>query len=223
VPPSGAGLSYFRRWPGTLGAARVAAVSLPGRDDRFREPLAYTVPAAVQGLRDAVRHVHPLPYVLYGHSLGAVLAFELARTLLSDVDSRAVRGVVVSGRPAPQHPGPLPDGPPARDEDLVEVVEQLTGYPIGAEPELSAVLLPVFRADLTVSAGYRWDGVDPLPVPVVAVGFASDEVARPEAMPEWRAATTGPFRFELLDGDHASPAEAPPGLLAVIRSVLPDG
>jgi pyochelin biosynthesis protein PchC len=220
VPPSGAGRSYFRTWPRTLGESTVAPISLPGRDERFREPLVRTMGDAVRELLPTVERLARARCSLYGHSLGAAIAFELARAVEACRGKGAVASLVVSGRAAPHLDAPVELELPRRPRDLARTVGRLRGSVDAARfhPEVVSLTIPIFRADLTLSAGYRWDGELPLSTPVVAVAFADDEVVPPALVERWAEATTGAFAFHVLDGDHGTPAQAPPALLDVVAA-----
>lgn len=215
LAPSGAGRSYFRRWPPLIGDLTVTAVSLPGRDDRFGEPLPGTVTEAVAAIRARIDST----CVVYGHSLGAVIGFELARAARD-----MVRALVVSGRRAPDRAPALDEHLPRRPAQLRALVEQLGCIPPGtlADPGLMSLIAPALRADLALSAGYQWDGSCPLDISVTALAFAADPVASGPDILGWRAATTGPFGSHLLAGDHTAPAAAPPAVLSVLEAACRD-
>jgi pyochelin biosynthetic protein PchC len=220
VPPSGAGRSYFRAWPRSLGASAVVPLSLPGRDERSREPLVRTMADAVRELLQTIERLATGACSLYGHSLGAAIGFELARTLEARWGAGAVASLVVSGRAAPHLDAPAELELPRRPRDFERAVRRLRGSFEGARshPEVVSLAIPIFRADLTLSAGYRWDGELPLSIPVAAVAFADDEVVPPALVEPWTGTTTGTFAFHVLDGDHGTPAQAPPTLLEIVAA-----
>jgi medium-chain acyl-[acyl-carrier-protein] hydrolase len=157
------------------------------------------------------------PWNLFGHSLGAAVAFEVVRAV-------RMRGgvepnhLVVSGRPAPQAPRtqPLLHALP-RDEFLAAVLDH-GGTPtaVAENAELMHVLEPVLRADFRASETYTWDGTDPVGCSVVVVVAAQDPLfAHREAL-AWRNVTRGPFRVVHVDGDHFHARRPVPALLDVL-------
>src|SRR5688572_16238685 len=122
IPPAGGGVSSFRGWCERLGIAEVGLVELPGRGSRLREPVVASVPVAVHGLVDAIVRGRVAPTALFGHGLGATIAFEAARHL--QARSWPVLALFVSGRRAPTLPccGPALSGLPP--EQLVEEAQR---------------------------------------------------------------------------------------------------
>lgn len=204
LPPSGAGRSFFARWPRRVGGARLLPLSRPGHEERMRSPFAGSLREAASDVVAQVRLREPAAVVLVGHSLGATVAFEAARLLPETV------ALVVSARQAPHLPSRAPAG-----GDLVEAVRSWGGY--GEEPDeaVTALTIPALRADLALSVAYRWDG-GRTGVSVTAVSYDGDVVVDEESVRQWEAATTGPFRAVHLPGHHFTAREAPGPLIAVL-------
>lgn len=215
LPPSGAGTGYFRSWPACEPDLRLIPLALPGREHTFRQPVPATPADAVAGLRRRLAAVEATKIILYGHSLGAVLAFELARA-----ERDRVIALVVSGRQPPDEPSPLVGAVPSRLRELIPLMRRLGGVPepVLANPDLFAVVARAFRADLRLSLAYRWDGTDPLTVPITAVAYEGDRVVTPSTMVGWSRATVGPCRLRVLPGDHATPAARPGPLIELLAA-----
>jgi surfactin synthase thioesterase subunit len=208
LPPSGAGRSYFRAWPRTIGSARVLPLSRPGHEERMREPLASSLVAAAD---DVVARLGGRRTVLFGHSLGAIVAFEATRRWTGDPPV----ALVVSARQAPGLPSRAPA--PDLDDDALLAVLRAWGGP--ADGSVAGMLLPALRADLALSAAYRWDG-GATAAPVTAISYTDDRVVDAAAVRAWAGATTAGCRAVTLDGDHDSARSAPPSLIAVLEGVL---
>jgi surfactin synthase thioesterase subunit len=223
LPPSGAGLGYFRNWPTRLHGLRLVPLALPGREQSFRQPAPTTMADAVAGLRRRLAAVDAGQVVVYGHSLGAALAFELARA-----ERGRVTALVVSARQPSDEPSTVVGAVPSRPRELVPLMRRLGAVPeaVFANPDLFGIVARAFRADLRLSLAYRWDGADPLTVPVTAVAYAGDTVVPPAAMAGWSRATSGPCELRVLPGDHGTPAAGPGplgDLLAAAATVVRSG
>jgi len=223
-PWAGAGAAAYRTWPAALaGIAEVRLVLLPGRDSRRHEPpltdLAALAARAAQGLAG---QLDP-PFALFGHSMGALVAFETAHALRR-LGAPAPARLLVSGRRAPQlprRPGPLLHGLP--DGALVdELRRRYDDIPrlLLEEPELMALFLPVLRADFHALETYGGPPQERLGCAVSAYGGRSDPTAAEAELAAWRETTRGPFDHELLPGGHfyLQTAEAP--LIAALRRRL---
>lgn len=204
-PHAGAGPAAYRRLAQALGDEfRPLIVHLPGRQTRIDEPPCGDLATLLRSLCRAVVPMLATRFVFYGHSMGALLAFELARRL------RRTYGVepdhlVVSGRAAPRLPAPvlrhrLPD------DELWVWMCGLLGTPweveVAADPGMRALLLPALRADLQVCEAYRYRPEPALDCPISSFAGDRDGEARPPDMAGWAEETRGGYRHETLPGDH---------------------
>ena len=202
-PYAGGGSWAFRRWGALAASVEVCAVELPGRGRRMAEPpirrTASLVPLIARGLE---AHLD-LPCAFFGHSLGAVLAFEVAR-LLHRTSGVSPLHLFVSGREAPQLPddGPKYHGLP--DEELKSVLRDLNGTPaeVLENADLMGLMLPVIRADLELSETYSYASGIPLDCPITAFGGRRDATVRPDRLLAWGELTTASFAVRLFEGDH---------------------
>jgi medium-chain acyl-[acyl-carrier-protein] hydrolase len=210
LPHAGAGASVYRAWRDHLPPERVAVVPLqpPGREMRFREPPLTDVQPLVAQLVEALLPVLEPPYAIYGHSLGALVAFELARALRR---ARAPQplGLLVSARPAPQLPRLRPAAHLLPDADLVAELERLGGIPaeIAVDETLLDFLMPLLRADLEVNEDYAYRHEPPLACPIAAFAGRDDPRVPAAEMEPWRAQTDAGFELHVLPGGHFVPFE----------------
>jgi len=203
-PYAGGGASVYRRWAQYLpGTVELLAVQLPGREDRFREPAYRRVEAAVEMLARDLEPQADRPFVFWGHSMGALIAYELTRSLRS-AGRPCPRRLMVSGRQAPQLPEPLPPIPDLADEPFVaELQKRYGGVPeaIARDPEIRAVFLPTIRADLELVNTYVHQPGAPLACGISAFGGTHDAISRSD-LEAWKIQTTADFRLHVFPGDH---------------------
>lgn len=207
-PHAGGTPSLFRGWEEHLGGyVDVVPVLLPGRGLRLRErpyddmgPLAADIAAA---LTDHGLVAHGTGgYAMFGHSMGALLAYEVACALRERGEPEP-RHLFVSGSRAPHLYGDRADHR-LPDDELLRVVADLGG--LGGSEMVGAVYLerrlPVLRADLAACENYRWRPRPPLGCPMTAFSAADDPIATPVQVEAWREYTSGSLLRRHLPGDH---------------------
>lgn len=203
-PHAGGGASIFWRWPADLPSRiEVCAVQLPGREDRIAEPHPAAAGPLVQALIAAVGPLLDLPFALFGHSLGALLAFELARGLRRLRAPEPVH-LFVSGKSAPALPSPALDMSALPDGEFVRRIQELAGTPpeLLADAEVRAIFLPLLRADLAICDRYVYAPEPPLGCPISAFGGTEDAHVSRDALEAWRRETRAPFSVRMMPGGH---------------------
>lgn len=218
VPHAGAGAGVYRAWAERLAPGiEVVALRPPGRETRYGEPVPTSVEELLPPLVAEVEDWLDRPYAWFGHSLGAVVAFECAAAL-------AVRGapppvrLLISGRPAPQLPPRLPPVHTLPDVELAAMMREYGGTPpeVLDDPSALAVLLPVLRADLTASETYRYRPGAALECPISVFGGRDDRFAEPAELAAWAALTRGRAVVRRLPGAHFFLHEHPEQILPLI-------
>lgn len=221
----GSAASYAGWRRGRIAGARVCAVQLPGRAGQPAQHAAVTVADIVGPLADAfARHraeAGDAPFVFYGHSLGALVAFELTRTLRRRGQPQPAL-LVVSGRRAPACPlrgRPLWDRP---DDELLDALACMGGMApsLLASAKWREFVLPSLRADLRLSDMYARPREAPLALPIHAFRGHDDPILDADEIAAWRHETTGHARVATLPGAHFFDAEGTSALQAHIDAEL---
>lgn len=200
-PFSGGSAMSYRGLGTSFGRVEVSTFELPGRGRRFSEALLHRFEPMVDDLFAQVRSELREPYAMYGHSMGAILAYLLARRL---VDARLPQPVrlFVSGSRAPSmirsEGWHLLSG-----QAFQSVLAKLGGCPpaLLADAELMALYEPVLRADFEAMANYRYLAHATFRFPITALIGEDDSVSDAEAT-QWQRETSRPLQLERLSGDH---------------------
>ena len=205
LPHSGSGASQFSSWRNFLPPVLdICPVQLPGRENRLREAPFTQIHPIAEHLAAALEPYLDRPYILYGYSWGALIAFELARQLRSQNAPPPV-SLYALARPAPHLPqtkDPLHQLP---DERFVaELTRRFNGMSsaILEDQELMKLLLPTLRADITALETYVYKEDGPLDCPIRVFGGRFDATARENELRAWRLHTNSAFTLEMFDGDH---------------------
>jgi surfactin synthase thioesterase subunit len=222
LPPAGGAASFYRNWGNSLPAeVDVCAVQLPGRETRLREPPYTRLGPLVDALAAAIRPHLDRPFAIFGHSMGALLGFELARRLRATAAPEPLL-LVVSGHRAPHLPRTRPPLHGLPRAELIEAVRDLQGTPddVLRNSELLELVLPTMRADFAVCETYVHRVCPPLACRLVALGGIGDELVSREEVAAWRHHTQGPFAMSMLPGDHFFLGRSPAPLLAALSATL---
>lgn len=200
----GGGASMYKDWAKDLvGGSDLVAIQLPGRENRFDEPLLNNVLEIANQLFLNFSSYCNEPYIFFGHSIGALISFEFTR-LLRQKGMSQPKHLVVSGSKAPHVPYsrlPIHNLP---DVELIDKLRQYNGTPnyILEDAELMAIFLPIIRADFCISETYRYNDTEPLTVPITALGGLSDNTLDIQDLLRWQEQTNSIFHYGLLPGDH---------------------
>jgi medium-chain acyl-[acyl-carrier-protein] hydrolase len=221
-PYAGNGASIYRTWSDGLPAdVEVCPVQFPGRGTRLMETPFTQLTPLVQALAQALVPILDKPFAFFGHSLGALVGFELARQLRRQSGVQPVRLFVAADR-APQLPHrdrPIHVLP--EEEFLVEL-RRLDGIPgkVLEEVELMQVMLPILRADLAVYETYVYSAEPPLNCPISTFGGLQDHRVSCGDLEAWRDQTSASFSLRVFPGDHFFWHTTQPLLLQVLAQEL---
>lgn len=221
-PYAGGGALIFRTWADGLPAdVEVCPVQLPGRGTRLMEPPFTQLLPLIQALAQALLPLLDKPFAFFGHSLGALVSFELARQLRRQYGVQPVRLFVSAGR-APQLPHrglpvhTLPEG------DFLAELRRLNGTPraVLEHEELMQIALPILRADFAVYETYVYATEPPLNCPISTFGGLRDRTVSQSDLEAWREQTSGSFSLQMFSGDHFFLTTTQPLLLRVLSQEL---
>lgn len=211
-PHAGAGASTYRNWLNTVPGVGLVPLQPPGREARLREAPHQRMAPLVAELASVVSEAAgDRPYAFWGHSLGALVAFETQREIRRRGDVEPER-LVVSGCAAPHCQ--FNDGPPVTgmtSAQLVEMLRRLGGTPdwLLADPELLEMIMPAVRADFEVKETYSYVPEPPLNTPVTVLSSMGDPRASDPVQARWQDLTSGPFTKRTVLGGHFALFEQP--------------
>ncbi|MEV0465027.1 alpha/beta fold hydrolase [Nocardia tengchongensis] len=205
-PPGGGSVTSYRVLAQRFGqGTAVFGVQYPGRQDRIGDtPVPVLTELAERAATDLLAWPKDVPLAIFGHSMGATVAYEAARRV--EAGGREVAHLFVSGRPAPEfevteriHEGP--------DEDLIAELERLSNDPASVrilrdEPGLAELVLPAVRTDYRAVETYRHQPGAPLRAPITALVSDADPTTTTEQAGHWREYTATGFDLATFSGGH---------------------
>lgn len=204
-PHAGGGAAQFHTWQQIVGPSlHVLTAQLPGRGGRFREAPAESLAAAADAISSALCARSMPRFALFGHSLGGLLAYEVARRCVRRSMRRPEHLFIAGATPPPcvrdsERISHLPDA------DLLRAVMRMNGLPAdlsSAERQTVELMLPTLRADLALEETYEYVPDDQFDVPITSLAGSSDAVVPPQTMLRWGSVTRGTCRSVTFDGDH---------------------
>lgn len=203
-PYAGGGASIFAPWARELPSeVEVVAVQLPGRESRIGETPISDLRELTPRVAEALAPFLDRPFVLFGHSNGGLMAFELTRLLRREGRTGPLH-LIASGRPAPQV---VLDGPALHDlpeAEFHEMLRRFNGTPeeVLQNEEIMQLITPMLRADFSLGETYQYTPEPPLQTPISTYGGVTDAEVPAWSVEAWREQAAGDFRLKMFPGGH---------------------
>lgn len=203
-PYAGGSSMIYRNWSSILPENyEVCSIRLPGRESRMMESPFTSLDPLIDSLTDAIIPYLDKPFVFFGHSMGAKIAFELARSLRKKAGLEPLH-LFVSGSPAPQIPRTRKNIFDLPEADFIEELRLLDGTPkeVLQHPELMQLIMPILRADFELVQTYSYKPGLRLRCPITAFGGTQDHEVNRESLEAWSKESAGPFSLRMVAGNH---------------------
>lgn len=219
-PYAGASAEVYRNWQRLFPFhIDLCLVHLPGRGRRLKERPFTRIAPLVQVIAEHIQHETNIPYALYGHSMGALISFELARELFRS-HNRGPEHLFVSGRHAPQWPRDEPITFNLPHDEFISELQRLEGTPAEVlnNPELLEVFEGLLRADFEAVETYEYRPGKPLPCPITVYGGLQDKHVPGESCRAWQEQTLASCKVRMFPGGHFFIRDQQPDFVNVFRN-----
>lgn len=202
-PYAGGAPTVFTKWCADLPShIEGIVVHYPGRGSRFNEPAIKDMPRMVTELSQAIQPLLDQPFVFFGHSMGGLIAFELARKLCVP-QLPMPSHLFVSACGAPHLTDANPKFHQLPDDEFLNELDQLNGIPAELKnPEAMSLLLPIVRADFQLVETYKYYPDEPLNFPISAFGALDDPRVNRERIEAWSIQSKAKFVSQFFPGNH---------------------
>jgi medium-chain acyl-[acyl-carrier-protein] hydrolase len=221
-PYAGGSSFLFHKWNQYLpSSVEICTAQLPGRAARTHEPAFHAVRPLIEALGPAIYPFLEKPFAFFGHSMGAIIAFELTLYLRREYGLLPSH-LFVSGRRAPQVARDEPQVYDLPYEEFISELRRLDGTPPEAleHPELMELMMPLLRADFALVDTYNYRPEPPLECGITAYGGSQDQEVSCDELKAWRRQTRSAFRLQMMAGGHFFVQNEPEDLLRSLYSEL---
>jgi len=211
----------FRNWQEHFPEIEIWSVHLPGRESRMGDPPFTDMDSLMEVLVPLVADHADGPFSIFGHSMGAMVAFELTRRLEA-VDTVRPDQLFVSGHGAPSSPAKASKSHLLPHDEFVERIRKFDGTPeeVFEHKELLEIFIPLLRADITLLENYQRDAHAQVDCPIVALGGRNDREVAVNTLDDWQAHTCAEFEKHVFDGGHFYWQSMPQPMLSVINAQM---
>jgi medium-chain acyl-[acyl-carrier-protein] hydrolase len=204
MPYAGGTADIYRGWQRWFPEQiDICLVHLPGRGKRVREEPFTQLTPLVKAIAANIGGAIKVPYALYGHSMGALISFELGRELL-EKHGHSPAHIFVSGCRAPQWPKSEPPTFNLPHDKFIDELKRLNGTPreVFDDPELMEVFSKILRADFEIVDTYEYRAQERLACPITVYGGLQDEDVPVESCRAWQEQTLVDCKVQMFEGDH---------------------
>ncbi|MDB5033195.1 MAG: putative thioesterase [Chlorobi bacterium] len=202
-PYAGGGASIYQTWQDMVPKeVLICPIQLPGRQTRLME-LPYARLADLVAAIVVADLFDSRPFALFGHSMGALIAFELARELRR-CGKPMPAALYIAACCAPQHAGAIKQISDLPRDEFIDALARHTNMSPESfsNEELIELMLPTLRADFSLCETYHYDEEEPLPIPIYVFGGIDDTDVTEEDLAGWRRQTCASFNLSMINGDH---------------------
>jgi len=203
-PYAGGGAHAYRDWGGALPLfVEAFALQYPGRGERILDPAFTKLSPLVDQITQVLLPYLDKPYAFFGHSMGALVSFEVARKLRRE-HGLAPSYLFVSSCNSPQNRSKESRYSLLPENELIEKLTRFEGAPkeVLEHKELMSLMLPTIRADFAVCEDYRYASDSLLSCPIIAVGGIEDHETSRTRLEQWRNETDNYFELKMFEGGH---------------------
>ncbi len=221
-PYAGGSAAIFNQWVSKIPAdVELLAVQYPGRGARLREAPCLSIEQLVAEVEPGLSAYSDRPCAFFGHSMGAIVAFETARRLAAR-GAAGPRHLFISGRQAPGCRALKKPIHSLSDSEFVNAIADMNGTPrqVIENAELMQLLLPALRADFAAVERWKYLSGPPIDIPLTIFGGDADPGVPPEGLAAWSVVTTAPMDTHVLPGDHFFIHQQFPAILDIVSRAL---
>lgn len=218
----GGSASAFRQWSKDLiHGVELVAIQLPGREERFNEPLLSNISQVVDNLCWNFYNYLDKPFIFFGHSIGSLIAFEFARALHKK-GMLQPKHLIVSGFKAPQVSFKKQSIHNLPNEKFITELKKYNGIPdyIIDNKELISIFIPTIRADFCIFETYKYTNEEPLISHITALGGVNDDTFNRNDLLGWKEQTKSSFNCHLLPGNHFFINSSYEEVIKIINDIL---
>lgn len=220
LPYAGGSAISYRNWRiPHFPRIEIYPLSLPGRAERATDPRRIDLLPLVQTLGTTLLPFMDTPFAFFGHSMGALISFELTRWLRKH-NYTLPKHLFVSSHRAPQAPNCNPNTYNLPEIEFIQQLKKLNGTPVEVlqNHELMQLLIPILRADFFVCETYVHKKEEPIDCPITVLGGTSDSIVKIEHLEAWKELTNSTFELFMFKGDHFYIHERYMDILEIINS-----
>lgn len=222
LPFAGGGASIYRSWGKLIGnEIEVCPIQLPGRENRFSDTPIKQAQAMAQTLANQIQLYSNKPFFIYGHSMGALIAFELTRAL-QDNGLDLPQGLILAAHRAAHLPRKREALYALPDDQFIDRLKRFGGFPqeVLDSKELLAFLMPTLKADFTLCDTYQFESRLPLQCPLHLLAGADDIEASPDVVEPWKEHTSDSAHMHVLSAGHFFLRTHQEDLIRILQNIM---
>lgn len=204
IPPAGLGVNFYIKWlkyfPKNL---LIYAIRLPGRETRLMEHYDKSINDIVTNISKEISETIKIPYVIFGHSLGALIAYELSVKVQQN-KLHLMNALICSGHKAPHLPSRMPKISHLVDKEFIKAMSIYNELPLSIlnEPQLARIVISQLRSDIKLDELYHYKENLKLECELIVLGGCDDKTVSPIELTSWSLLTKDEFTLHVMSGGH---------------------